>query len=136
MKAFIYKAAYFLTMGWLLGSCTCDIQPTRPSSPYIYYRNNKGQDLLDPSTVGYFGQNGLIISYTNPDGTPGSQYLNVYKLPFLSSSSSVSYLPDGHYVTIDPFGIDYKGNSGIVTGNTCIVYIQLSALDTDTLTFD
>ena len=134
MKTYLLKGVSWLLVSCLLSSCKCgDLGPTKPSSAFIYYRNSKGQDLLDPSTAGYFGQSGLTISYSNPDGTAGNKTLSAFKLP---SGSSSSNFPDGYYLTIDPFGINYNGTSGIVRGNSCVILLQLNKSITDTLTFD
>ena len=120
-------------MSWLLSSCNCgDTMPVTPASPDIYYHNSKGQDLLDPATAGYIGQSGLTLSFLAPDKTMGSQSINAV----LFNSTSTSYLPNGYCLSINPFLLNYQGNSSIVTGNTCVIYIQLSTSDTDTLTFD
>jgi hypothetical protein len=46
----------WLTFGYMMGSCSCGDEhaPKYPYNASIFYRNSKGEDLLDPGVTNHF----------------------------------------------------------------------------------
>ncbi len=123
---------WFLTS--LLCSSCCGVAHHQPPVPAIYYRNNLGQDLLDPATLGHFNRGNIYFKWMNLNGSIGTGA--PYTIDQTTIRPDLPYLPNGYRFLIDPTSFkDNNGNIGIISGNTAVVYIQLSTSDTDTVTF-
>jgi hypothetical protein len=50
------KIVLWMVFGYLMGSCECGVNKPLPSysRAYIFYKNFKGEDLLDVNTAGHF----------------------------------------------------------------------------------
>ena len=114
---------FWFLFSFFYSSCTCNSLPKKVNMAIIYYRNSQGQDLLNPGTSGYYGQNGFVINWTNPDKTIGSKIVYPYQIQF---KPSTPYLNSGYCISIDP---------ELYGGITTVKYLQLTKSDTDTLAF-
>ncbi|MFM9838601.1 MAG: hypothetical protein ACKVOQ_10080 [Cyclobacteriaceae bacterium] len=71
----IKNFVFWLAFGYMMGSCSCgdDHAPKYPYNASIFYRNSKGEDLLDPSIsnhfeIGTIKINGFPASLLKKDG--------------------------------------------------------------------
>jgi hypothetical protein len=98
----------------------------------VYYHNSQGQDLLDPATPGQIKT--LSIKWINSDGSTGTQ--DAYIKNQTAINPGLPYLINGYSILVNPFNIkDSNGNTGIVRGSTCTVFVQLDKTVIDTMTF-